>query len=212
MDIPYDIGSLDPNCIIRYEIEERNEYTYLYLWHQCPGTPAPESWNFKFVVKKPEGYPFRCDKCGFYNASPLNGRCRACGNLLKLSSTATPTKEKLKFGFKHYTKENAKDSLVKIGGRDCLILGVTEAGTPKEPNTLHDVVLLSFYQVTASENLKHEVLQFCYYCTSTGELFEDKHLTELNDLLWRETTQHYFRVIPKWNVVKISEIYQNGRV
>ena len=74
------------------------------------------------------------------------------------------------------------------------------------------VILLSFYQLTASENMKHEVLQFCYYCTATGELFEDKLLKELNDTLWRDTTQHFFRIVPKWNVVKISEIYQKRSV
>lgn len=213
MNISFDISPLNPDNVVDYLLTNEHGYEIAYIAYRDDGAPMPKAWTHRIVVKAPESDYYICDKCGFRHASPLIDRCRACGNPLGFSATAAATKEeKPKFGFKQYTKENAKDSLVRIGGRDCLILGTTEAVTPKEPKALHDVILLSFYHTAASENLKHEVLQFCYYCTATGELFEDKLLKELNDTLWRETTQHFFRIVPKWNVVKISEIYQKRSV
>ena len=113
---------------------------------------------------------------------------------------------------RNYEKINCKDKLVNIGGRACLILGTTEAANT-EKNLFHSVILLAFYDFYRNAaSVKFQILQYCYYDTSTGRMFIGPKLDELNRLLWIETTKHNFAVVPQWNVARICEIYMNRSV
>ena len=115
----------------------------------------------------------------------------------------------------YFEKINAKDKLTSIGGRACLVLGTTEAANDTESPTtkVHRLILLSFYDFYQdAASVKYEILQFFYYDSSTGRMFIDKKLNELNKLLWTETIEHNFAIVPQWNVAKICEIYLNRSV
>ena len=60
--------------------------------------------------------------------------------------------------------------------------------------------------------MKYNILQFFYYDTSSGSFFIDAKLNELNKLLWNETVEHNYAIVPQWNVAKICEIYLNRSV
>ena len=107
--------------------------------------------------------------------------------------------------------KNAKDKLLTVGGRTCLVLGTTEAVSPDK--LIDNVLLLftyCFYQKSAS--VKFEIPTYFYYNARTGSMFIDIYLKRLNNLLFEETTTRYYNISPRWNVDKIVEIYMKGEV
>lgn len=212
MVLPFDISPLNPDNVVSFEIADEDGYKVAYITYkdeECPFTPT--DWNVRLVLSRPN-LSYRCSLCGSWYKSP-NAQCRVCGGAVRSIASAEGEKQdKPKLKLRYYEKVNAKDKLVNIGGRACLILGTTEAALADE-TPFHSLILLSFYdfyQNTAS--VKFNILQYCYYDTSTGRMFVDSKLNELNKLLWTETTKHNFAVVPQWNVARICEIYMNRSV
>ena len=216
MNIPFDISPLTPGNVVDFDIRDENGVKVAYLTYKdahCTFTPI--AWNVRLPLSTAD-MPYRCTRCGNRYMSPDVSQCRVCGGAVRSIASAEGEKQdKPKLWLRYYEKINCKDKLTTIGGRACLVLGTAEAVIKTETSSskVHRVILLSFYdfyQPTASE--KYNILQYFYYDTSTGRMFIDPKLNELNKLLWTETTEHNFAIVPQWNVAKICEIYMNRSV
>ena len=213
MILPFDISPLNPGNVVNYDI--RNEYGYevAYLTYKDgQNKVSPNTWNVRLELHCSD-MPYKCSLCGNRYHSPKIAHCRVCGGSIRSTASAEGEKQdKPKLKLRYYEKVNAKDKLVNIGGRACLVLGTTEAVSTESP-LVHDVFLLSFYHFyQSSASVKYNVLQYFYYDTSSGKFFVDKKLNELNEFIWRETTEHNYAIVPQWNVAKICEIYLNRSV
>lgn len=213
MNLPFDISPLKPGNVVDVDIRNERGYEVAYLTYKdeqckCP----PVGWNVRLVLHSPD-MPYKCSLCGNRYNSPDVARCRVCGGVVCSTAAAVGEKQdKPKLKLRYYEKINCKDKLVNVGGRACLILGTAEA-VNTDKNSVRDVFLLSFYDFyQSSASVKYNVLQYFYYDTSTGKFFIDKKLNELNELLWKETTEHNYAIVPQWNVAKICEIYMNRSV
>ena len=215
MNLPFDISPLNPGNVVDFTVKDECGCEVCYLTYKDEHCSyVPESWNVRLPLSQAD-MPYRCSRCGNRYMSPDVSQCRVCGGVVRsIASAEGETQGKPKFKLRYYERINAKDKLISIGGRACLVLGTAEAARTDRPTEiLHDLILLSFYdfyQNAASE--KYLILQYFYYDTSTGQMFIDKKLNELNALLWRETTEHNFAIVPQWNVARICEIYMNRSV
>ena len=202
MNIPYDISPLDPEKVVKYEIEEVGDVTRLNLWFQDGGVPTPTNWSVSIPIKVTEHY---CPHCS-HRLSSRNSRCYSC---MKLPSDPVEKNapSDLILTLIDYPKDNAKDKLVSIGGRSCLVLGTVEAAENTDFFLKNKLFLLSFYLLSEAASTKYNVLQYCLYDSETGKMYETPELKKLNDLLWTETTLHNFRVDPEWSISKIYDIF-----
>ena len=135
------------------------------------------------------------------------------GSIRSAASDVREKQDKPKLKLQHFEKINAKDKLINLCGRSCLVLGTIEAvlnAQMQESKVFYLLTFYDFYQNSAS--VKFEILQYFYYDTSSGKMFVDPKLNELNKKLREETTKHNFTIVPQWNVIKISEIYMNWSV
>ena len=208
MDLPFDISPLDPERVVKYEIEESPDITRLFLWYHDEGAPVPSDWNISFPVKVIEHF---CPHCS-HRLNSRNSRWYWC---LKFPNEPVENKEQTVpyLELQYYPKDNAKDKLVSICGRPCLVLGTTEVAENTDFLLKNKkLYVLSFYFLYEATSAKYNILQFCLYETETGKLFETPELKKLNDLLWQETTLHNFRIAPEWSVSKIYEIFMSRSV
>ena len=214
MTLPFDISPLNPGNVIDFNVVHENGVEVCYLTYkneQC--LSVPEKLNVRLVLSKSEML-YKCDLCGNRYSSSNVSRCRVCGGGVRSAASDVLEKQnKPKTELRYFEKANAKDKLINLCGRPCLILGTTEAvinAQVHSPNKVFLLVFYDFYQNSAP--VKFEILQYFYYEPSSGKMFVDPKLNELNKKLWYETIEHNFSIVPKWNVVKISEIYLNGSV
>lgn len=214
MVLPFDISPLNPDNVVSFRIADENGYKVAYITYKDEQFPfTPTDWNVRLVLSKPN-LPHESITCDSRHKSPDSQR-RECGRADTSIASAEGEKQgKPKLKLRYYEKINAKDKLVSIGGRACLVLGTVEAArTESKTEKFHSLFLLSFYDFYRNAaSVKFQILQYCYYDTSTGRMFIDPKLDELNRLLWIETTKHNFAVVPQWNVAKICEIYMNRSV
>lgn len=144
MLLPFDISPLNPDNVVSFEIADEDGYKVAYITYkdeQCPFTPT--DWNVRLVLSKPN-LSYRCSLCGSWYKSPC-AQCRVCGGADTSIASAEGEKQgKPKLKLRYYEKINAKDKLVSIGGRACLVLGTVEAANT-EKNLFHSVILLAFY-------------------------------------------------------------------
>lgn len=211
MKIPFNISPLNPDNVIDYYIRNEKGMEVAYITYSEIKAHVPTSWNIRQVLSAPDR-PYRCNVCGHRDIISFS-RCRMCSAVVETSTASAGTgqgKPDLKLAY--FPKDNAKDKLVSIGGRACLVLGTVEAVFPDVSPENFQVLLLSFYYFHQTASAKYKVLQFCYYNPGTGQLFVEKDLKKLNDLLWKETTEHNFVIVPEWSVSKIYGIYMNRSV
>ena len=212
--LPFDISPLNSGNVVDYDIRNEHGYEVAYLTYrdeQC--TLPPDKWNVRLVLHSSD-LPYKCALCGNRYHSPDVASCRVCGgDIISIASAGSEKKDKPNLKLRYYNKINCKDSLVNVGGRACLLLGTVEA-VITDKAVFHDVYLLTFYDFYQSPtaSAKYNILQFFYYDTSSGSFFIDAKLNELNKLLWNETVEHNYAIVPQWNVAKICEIYLNRSV
>lgn len=214
MNIPFDISALNPDNVVSYYVAEESGFSVAYIKYKEKNSPfIPLVWNVRHIITRPE-MPYKCNLCGNLYTSPNISRCKICGGSVGSAASADEERQdKPKLNFRYFEKINAKDKLIDLCGRSCLILGTTEAvinAQVQSPNKVFLLVFYDFYQNSAP--VKFEILQYFYYEPSSGKMFVDPKLNELNKKLWYETVEHNFTIIPKWNVAKISEIYLNRSV
>ena len=209
--LPFDISPLNPDNVVSYRLAEESGRKVAYVIYKDPQCQVvPDTWNLRVVLYEPK--------------EVLSGSfSSATSSHLPEKPSAAPQKESpdsadrehdmpKNVKFRYYVKQNAKDKLITVNGRACLVLGTAEAVTP-ESDSIHGVYLLftyDFYQKSAS--VKFDIPTYFYYDTSTGKCFVDSYLTKLNEALFKKTTKHFFNISPRWNVFEICEIYMKGKV
>lgn len=215
MNLPFDISPLNPDNVVSYEIADEDGYKVVYIIYKDEQSPfIPKDWNVRLVLSKQDMSQEAKLRDSRYKSPDTQSR-ECAGATRSVASAEGETQGKPKLTLRYYEKINAKDKLVSIGGRACLVLGTAEAAVDTEKLNLHihSYVLFAFYDFYQNAaSVKFNILQFFYYDTSTGRMFVDSKLNELNKLLWTETTKHNFAVVPEWNVARICEIYMNRSV
>lgn len=216
MNIPFDISPLNPDNVVSYYVAEESGFSVAYIKYKEKDSPfIPLVWNVRHIITRPE-MPYKCNLCGNLYISPNISRCKICGGSVGVVGSAASADEerqdKPKLNLRYFEKINAKDKLINLCGRSCLVLGTAEAADT-QTQVSKSFFLLAFYDFYQnSASVKFEVLQYFYYEPSNGKMFVDGKLNELNKILFEEITKHNFSIVPKWNVAKISEIYLNRSV
>ena len=210
MNIPFDISPLNPDNVHHYEIQERNGIKFLCLWFDSSIEVTSSNWTCKIPLNLQE-LSFVCPHCSHVTRLKPK-RCLWCLNDPD-EAPASSSDNKPYLIPCLYSKDNCKDKLINIGGRACLVLGTTEAATIKNDSlSPKKYYLLSFYAPFKVASVNYDVLQYCYYDSSTGQMFENADLKKLNDYIFNQTTQHYFKFAPPWSYSKIYEIFISRRV
>ena len=159
MNLPFNISPLNPDNVIDYYIRNENGMEVAYITYSESKMHVPTSWNVRQVLSAPDR-PYKCSMCGHE------------ANTSTASAGTGQGKPNLKLAY--FPKDNAKDKLVSIGGRACLVLGTVEAVFPDVSPEKSQVLLLSFYYFHQTASAKYKILHFCYYDPGTGQLFVEK--------------------------------------
>ena len=198
----FDISPLKIENVVSYSIklEDGNDVAYITY---CDGSYGPLSWNVRLVLQKNTSF----------NYLDLPSRSVSPSNTV--NSTFGLSSEGETFfisSLKLLKNNNAKDNLVYLSGRECLVLGTVEADSPDALSPDLPCYLLYTYDFYQSASMKYSIPTFFYYSSFSGRMFLDPYLSKLNKILFIQSTEHYFFISPKWDISKISEIYKKGGV